>query len=146
MKRDVSIDVFRMFLMCGIIMLHLTAFVDFWRDWKHLAYVLSSCVDGFVLITGYFGTRFSWRKICKLYATAIYCILFVTTVGYLLGSCEDIPHVALNVFKEFWFLHSYAFLICCVPLVNHVFETCSARRCFSILLPTMIVVLCGDVL
>ena len=82
--RNSAIEMYRVILMGGIIMLHITGFQEFWSDWRHLTFLLLPCVDGFVLITGYFGTKFSLRKLCKLYATALWCIVLVSLLYHLI--------------------------------------------------------------
>lgn len=116
-KRNGAIDVYRVALMAGIVLLHIVGQQQFWAEWRHLAFLLLSCVDGFILITGYFGVSFKWRKVVLLYITMAYCLL----VSAMFVDAGRLGFM-VKAFKEYWFLHSYAFLLCCAPLVNLVFE------------------------
>ena len=141
--RNSAIELYRVILMGGIIMLHITGFQEFWSDWRHLTFLLLPCVDGFVLITGYFGTKFSLRKLCKLYATALWCIVLVSLLYHLIVGDLGVRVFAkdvLAIFKEFWFLHSYAFLLCFAPLVNLVFERCGKHEQLKLFLPICAVI------
>jgi surface polysaccharide O-acyltransferase-like enzyme len=141
--RNSAIELYRVVLMGGIILLHITGFQEFWADWRHLTFLLLPCVDGFVLITGYFGTKFSLRKLCKLYATALWCIVLVSLLYHLIVGDLGVRVFAkdvLAIFKEFWFLHSYAFLLCFAPLVNLVFERCDKREQLKLFLPICAVI------
>ncbi len=84
MKRNPAIDLFRLLLMLGIVALHLVSMTQYWAQTRHIAYLLLSCVDGFILITGYFGLRFSIRKIAKLYLVAFWSLLMVCGLQHFL--------------------------------------------------------------
>lgn len=84
MKRNPAIDLFRLLLMMGIVVLHLISMAQYWAQMRHVAYLLLPCVDGFVLITGYFGLRFSIRKIVMLYLVAFWSLLMVRGLQYFL--------------------------------------------------------------
>ena len=76
MKRDARIEFFRCMLMFGICLLHTvgnSGHNDYW-----LSSMLAFCVDGFVLISGYFGIKFSWKKILSLEITSIWCAFLST--------------------------------------------------------------------
>ena len=142
-SRNSAIELYRVVLMVGIILLHITGFREFWGHWKHLAFLLLPCVDGFVLITGYFGTKFSLRKLCYLYATALWCVSLVVLLYHLLTVDFHIMILAkdmLKIFRECWFLHAYAFLLCFAPLINHVFDSCDKHEQIRLFLPVCMVI------
>lgn len=73
MKRDCSIELYRVILMFGIVLLHTVGKGDVRAPW--IGCLLKFCVTGFVFISGYFGIKFSWGKIGRLYAVAAFCAL-----------------------------------------------------------------------
>lgn len=107
-KRDLGIEVLRCMLMLGVCLVHtLAAGIDVTERFSSLAWMrgLVGCsVDGFVFISGYYGIRFSWKKILMLYAVAIF---YSTITG-------DPKAVA----GGFWFLHAYAALTVIAPILN----------------------------
>ena len=142
-SRNSAIELYRVVLMGGIILLHITSFDEFWANWRHLTFLLLPCVDGFVLITGYFGTKFSLKKLCYLYATALWCIAVVVLLYHsIMGDLYvmTLANDMLKIFKEFWFLHAYAFLLCFAPLVNHAFDRCDRSEQIRLFLPICIVI------
>ena len=69
--RDGAVELYRVALMYGICLLHTVNFGGYQKWW--LANVLYTCVVGFVFISGWFGIRFSWMKLAKLYGIGCYC-------------------------------------------------------------------------
>lgn len=139
MKRNPAIDLFRLLLMMGILVLHLISMEQYWTQMRHVAYLLLPCVDGFVLITGYFGLRFSIRKIVMLYLVAFWSLLMVCGLQHFLDGgvcvCEY-----FRLFKELWFLHAYALMMCFTPMVEAVFDSSNNLKAKAILMPVLFVV------
>jgi len=77
MKRNPSIELYRCLLMYGICLLHAVTQCGHNVPW--LANVLTTCVVGFVFISGWFGVKFTWWKLVKLYGIGTYAalVLFV---------------------------------------------------------------------
>ena len=73
MKRDCSIDVYRVCLMFGICLLHSITQAGHNVAWA--ANMLSWCVPGFMFISGWFGIKFSIAKVLKLYGISFYCAI-----------------------------------------------------------------------
>lgn len=91
-QREANIEVYRVALMFGICLLHTIGFGGYAAPW--MQNILSSCVVGFVFISGWFGVKFSCRKLVKLYGIGLYCamvfgILSVIGVGGGRGSLGD---------------------------------------------------------
>lgn len=145
MKRDSAIELFRILLIFGICLLHVGVV-----SWFSSALV--SCVPGFVLISGYFGIRFSWRKILKLYLVAMYASLVIP----LVGGCWSLSSYFLEALRVwnirldsvqpsgFWFLHAYAIMSVLTIPVEMVLEgeltREKAQRLWRISLPVLIAV------
>ena len=73
-KREESIEAFRVLLMLGICLLHVCG-TQCGHPTQWLANMLYWCVPGFVFISGWFGMRFSLKKIIRLYGLALYAAL-----------------------------------------------------------------------
>ena len=84
MKRDCSIDAYRVCLMFGICLLHSITQAGHNVAWA--ANMLSWCVPGFMFISGWFGIKFSIGKVFKLYGISLYCaVMFVAFDGVVSG-------------------------------------------------------------
>ena len=68
--REASIELLRVLLMFGICFLHSVSAGPLNRAW--VANVFMPCVGGFAFISGWFGIRFSARKIMLLYLTVFW--------------------------------------------------------------------------
>lgn len=118
-KRDTSIELYRVMLMFGICLLHAIGQSLEPKAW--MCNILSSCVVGFVFISGWFGIKFSWMKLAKLYGIGIYCALVYGVVASWGESNLLIAAPKLAWFKlthDFWFLHAYALMMCLTAVVN----------------------------
>lgn len=116
MKRNASIDFLRALMMLGIVLLHIVASPERWETWRSVACMLLPCVVGFVFISGYFSVKFSWRKLAALYGTAFWCLGVIWVIsGASFGEMVE-------MFKDKWFLHAYAILMCGAPLVAVALE------------------------
>lgn len=156
MKRDPSIELYRVFLMLGICVLH-AAYASM-ETFHWLDTGLAWCVDGFVFITGYFGCRFDWRKIVRLNLTALWCGLIVATGWWLFARSSicskvwlqnvgfaDIPNWGFGEFAHevagsmnAWFLTAYVLMLCLVPIVNLAFDSKSVN--VNVLIPILVAV------
>lgn len=136
MKRDVNIELYRCLLTLGIVILHVIGLYG--KEWHWLSSAFVWCVPWFVFITGWFGGRFSFRKVATLYGIALYCFLVSNGVGILLGN--DANHmvgflknvgdvfasgklvgwltVSWFIFLDHWFIHAYIGMIMLAPIVD----------------------------
>lgn len=140
--RDPEIELLRVLLMLGICIVHIINIgrAPGWVDsltWLHGLVVCS--VVGFVFISGYYGIRFSFAKLLRLYGVAFYCAFVSALIYTVCGhSVSDAWHAAYNqICNGWWFLHAYAVMMTMTPLVNVVFEIAERRRtlmaCSSVL-------------
>ncbi len=116
MKRNAAIEVFRLGMMFGIVLLHVITKTGHCH--RGLDNLLSPCVLGFVFISGYFGIRFSWTKIVRLFALALSCSSFMYVTGWLCGQYEFSLSQCLNEVRGYWFLYAYIALMMLSPLIN----------------------------
>lgn len=137
MKRDASIESYRILLMFGIVLLHAAGKGVIRAPW--LGNLLKFCVTGFVFISGYFGIRFSWGKLAKLYLLAAWCAL----LGSLFSISTSDSNICIDVLaamKRYWFLHAYAILMMFSPVLNKALDAADPRNSFKLFLPLMILV------
>lgn len=142
-KRDTSVELYRATLMLGICFIHCVTYSGLDRHmWA--GYLLRSCVDGFVFITGYFGMRFKLSKLMGLFSISIlcgdliFCLAVVTRGNVVFGveACKLLHWYCL----EPWFVVAYAFLMFMAPIVNFIVDKCSDRLRLELLVPVLVLV------
>lgn len=115
-KRDWSLDLYRALLMYGICLLH----SSYWAasvKCAWLEHVLLFCVTGFVFISGWYGIKFTFRKLVGLYGIALYAAFCVSIVGYLQNGVWGLK-IVRSFFLTYWFLNAYAVLMMFSPAIN----------------------------
>ena len=117
--RDNQIEVFRCLMMLGICLLHAITQGGHVVRWADNA--LHTCVVGFVVISGWFGIKFGWRKVFRIVALTAWCALVVSTL-FLFHDQDPSWNVwwrrVMYSFKSWWFVWAYVFLMMMAPLVN----------------------------
>ena len=119
-KRNQSIDAYRCLLMFGICALHAVTQGGHNAPW--MANCLTWCVTGFAFLSGWFGIRFKYWKVVKLYAVSFYCAAIVFAFNFAFGMSSGARDV-LNIATGQWYLNAYAVLMCFAPILN---EGCRA--------------------
>lgn len=118
--RNPSIELYRIGLMFGICLLHSISFGTYKCVWA--SNILCSCVVGFVFISGWFGVKFSWRKLAKLYGIGLYAALVFGLLSWLIGDVDTFCGALMlgwhKLIHGIWFLHAYAFMIMLSPAIN----------------------------
>lgn len=103
----------------------------------------------FVMISGYFGIRFSPKGLFKLLAKT-----FVLAVPLMVSYClirhlgirELVKSVLFISHTPFWFIRSYIILFLMAPVINHYLENITpTRRCYLMLALGWIAVYLGTV-
>ena len=133
--RDGNVELLRLVLMFFICMIHAVGYVDArWCHW--LTNVSFVGVLGFVLISGYYGMRFSVAKVVRLEGVAVGCaatVVAAAAASDALGVSACLPpfgaawgREALVLFKGWWFVHAYVVMTCLAPLVERVFADAQA--------------------
>ena len=118
MRREYSVDLYRILLMYGICLLH--TITQGGHQLRGLDNALLSCVDGFVFISGYFSMTVEWRKIIRLIFTAIFCLGVSSIVGVALFdfSSQEVMSFFVRRLNEYWFLWAYIVLMLLSPLLD----------------------------
>lgn len=130
MKRNPSIELYRIGLMFGICLLHAIDQGGYVR--RGLDNLVHTCLTGFVFITGYYGIRFKWSKILKLLGVALYCALPIAYLKTTIFGWEG-PFVlhyfsCARALKVCWFLWSYIALLMLAPIVNPLVDQINRNR------------------
>lgn len=125
-KRNPAIELLRIVLMFGICWLHCSSQGGAFRETKCLYYLLRPCVVGFVFISGYFGMRFSWRKIAKLVLLCVWCAACSLIIKNLAdGSARWFDFgkdLIFAVAHGYWFVWSYILLMMVAPILDKSVE------------------------
>ena len=139
-ERNYGVELFRVLLVWGICFLHSVSQGIYTMGW--LVNSLLFCVDGFVFITGYYGTSFKWSKILKLYGTSIYAGIIVGLVALCCDYIEGNDWVVL--FKtikksalDLWFFNAYIIVLCFAPIIEKILLKKDRIR---VLLPILLLV------
>lgn len=100
-------------------------------------YLTIVSVDVFVLISGWFGIRFSLKKLSSL----LFQVLFFVVVGGII--CFDqLQHLAIGGIlgalvmgnSEYWFIKVYLLLMLFIPIINSYIENNSKKQLEFVLL------------
>lgn len=119
--RDGSIELYRVLLMLGVCILH--SITKCGHTNSYVADALKPCVVGFVFISGWYGVRFSVRKLIKLYGLVAYASLVILLFGWFLGAINgSLLQFWIRNFRGYWFVNSYAILMMFAPLVDYVID------------------------
>ena len=119
-NRNVNIDAYRIFLMYGICMLHSITQAGHNRAW--IANMFEWCVPGFAFISGWYGVRFTWSKLFRLFLTSVYCVMvFFLFDAAVNGGKIDYSRIYTTAVNQ-WFLTAYAVMMCLAPLIDIALE------------------------
>ena len=132
-KRDSSIELLRIITMFMILLVHTNYFV-FGEPTDHSMTSFLRClfealtvssVLVFMLITGYYGTRFSFSKIAGLVYQVLFCVVVISTFYVIKkGTCQLYDYM----FWHYWFVNAYIGVVICAPLVNAAIKSISQRQ------------------
>lgn len=100
--------------------------------------LLLPCVVVFVFISGWYGIRFSIKKLIGLYGVALWAGLVYATLSSLIVKTPFVP-VFRNVMLHAWFLNAYAMLMVLAPILNLAVERLSWRQLSPFLIAVFIV-------
>jgi len=143
--RNSNIELLRIISMMMIMVLHFLGHSkNVWEGglsadmliWNMNESLCISATAIFVLISGYFGIRFTFRKLLSLY---LQCFIW-GLVGYLLYAlCANTPPVKLSTLfgrvfafthNKWWFVNTYLELIFLAPLLNAAIEYFNKKQHF----------------
>ena len=113
--RNSGLDLFRCVLTYGICVYH-AFFLGGGNGFE--SRIWTWCVPGFAMLSGYYGVRFSFKKIIHLWSIAAICNLFPVILcscnaKYVREGCGYISYIHGN-----WYLMAYTILILFSPMIN----------------------------
>ena len=137
--RNSSIELLRILLMVFIVMHHVVssviapAFSS--HAWACLDVFLHTAVVIFVLISGYFGIRFSWKRLLSLVLQVLfYSVLLFIIVALIKGRWSGAIFAFLPFSNNYyWFVTIYLQLYLVSYFINYLFEHCSDKEFFALL-------------
>lgn len=137
-KRNSSIDVFRCLMMFGIVWLHCITQGGYLR--RGLDNILFSSVVGFVVISAWFGIRFSWKKVLRIVGIGLYGALIAASVLVVRqesGTWVKWLSLFAQNFVGRWYVWAYVMLMMLSPLLERAIVGCCAdkKRLKEILVP-----------
>lgn len=147
--RDSNVELLRIIIMFLILLLHANflvfgkpldySFKSFTRSFAE-AFTLTP-VNIFILITGYFGTSFSLKKVMSLVYQVIFCVVPISLILYALGFISlEYHYFACH---KYWFINAYIGLLVIVPLLNISIEKFTQKQFKSLLITFYIIALIG---
>lgn len=122
-SRDYGVELYRVLMMFGICMIHAVG-LGGGKGSGWVSSALLSCVCGFVFISGYYGIRFKWIKLVKLYGLAAFAAALSTLAYHWVdpSACGNMSWRFAYTFRDYWFLNAYAVLMLMAPLLNVALE------------------------
>ena len=99
--------------------------------------VLVPAVNCFMLISGYFGIRFSIDKMLQFMLQAFFCFIIGTAVNYVVWddfSLRKMIHIFPILTDQWWFLTIYFAIFIISPVINKGIESISKRQFAFILM------------
>ena len=118
MKRNSMVEVYRCLMMLGICTLHV---INHLGDWSWAESLLTPCVCGFAVISGWFGIKCSLSKIIKLYFVQAWCGAIVLIIMQY-TVCVWGGGGFVDWMRGFWFIHAYVLMMLLSPMVDVVLE------------------------
>ncbi len=140
--RQSNFELLRIFCMLGVVTNHVlqTCYpklhsADF--GWANDIRILLMCmsitaVNCFVMISGYFRIKQSWRGFFNLYTQCAFWMLVLTILAFVFldGPVMDIPQKTVFALSGsgYWFMVAYFALYLFAPLLNTAFENQNQRQ------------------
>lgn len=122
-RRNVSIELYRIFLMFGICWLHCCQQGGMFEKTRVIYYLMRPTVVGFVFISGWFGVNCSVIKIAKLFLVSVSCVCLSVLLKYIVtGGASAVADIAYSFVAGYWFLWAYLALLMVSPILNAAIE------------------------
>ena len=145
-KRNYSIELLRIVFMYAMCVEHSISQGGFYRP--GLDHVLDVAVDGFMFISGYYGIKFSLKKVGKMLCLAFWCALILNFARiFIIGDRTFATLISSSVYTiahstGWWFFWSYLVVTCLAPLVGAAFDFLQAKgyglkESMNVILPIM---------
>ena len=106
-----------------------------------LYFFCTVAVSTFILISGYFGINFNWRKILKIWFSVLF-FSWVIVIYKIIGKNDIkgcLPYFLPIISNEFWFISCYFILCGLSPLLNKLVDSLSKRQLKQLVLLNCVV-------
>lgn len=151
--RQSNFELLRIFSMFCIIVYHLLIFAiaPLHSDgiYRALQLPFHIGVPLFVMISGYFGIRFSFRGLVRLLSKAyIYFVPLAALPAVIMhqGFKEIVSNVFMIGFDKLWFLNTYLYLFLFAPVINKFLQDANkSQRIFLLAILTFMSIYIGNV-
>lgn len=148
MARNSSIELLRIISIFLIVLCHVCSLLDWEQalDLNKLVVGVVNCIGNvavscFVLISGYFGIKFKWRKFINLIViTTIYCTI-IAAFRYGNNPKELLMAFLTVPAYNLWFIACYLILMPLAPYINKFADSLDKKE-FRNLIIILIVILC----
>lgn len=147
-KRNSSIEILRIISMYGIVLMH--SFSIFYSSATGInllfgVFINSICnmsVTIFMLISGYYGIKWSEKKMCFLWLEVFfYSIVELIIIGF--KGTVNLKEIYISILpvssKKFWFISSYLIIMIFSKYINGISETLDKYQ-FKVLLTLMLII------
>lgn len=121
MNRDKNIDLFRCLCMLGIVGIHSFTWCD---NTTRIGWALCCpALVGFVMISGWFGINFRWKKLVRILGVVAYGTFISALVlkEFHIGAIIDIC-------KGYWYVWAYVFMMLFSPVIDGFIDRCEDRQ------------------
>ena len=144
-ERNYSIELLRIVFMYSLCVEHSISQGGFYRP--GLDHVLDVAVDGFMFISGYYGIKFSFKKIGGMLALAAWCAFVLNFARiFIIGDRTFATLVSSTAYTiahstGWWFFWSYLVVMCLAPLVGAAFDSLQGgglKEASKVVAPVMI--------
>ena len=146
--RDSNFELLRLILMALIVFHHAITHglgLDSFAEWSNTTLIVKDCemnlflflnnltiyaVNTFVIISGYYGIKSSWKKVGNIIAIVLfYTILFTTIPSLVSGEYHYAIRSLLFIsHSPYWFIICYLMLMLFAPIINKAFEDIDAKK------------------
>lgn len=146
-QRDSNIELLRIVAMLFIVLEHLLIdgthfFAIAHSKEKVIANALIAFlyigVNCFILITGYYGTSFHWKRLLKFYLVCCFIEFVGFMLHYIVGDISLSRSVIANIIfplshSNTWFVRCYVVFLFIVPIINRGIDGLTQKSFLSIL-------------
>lgn len=154
-QRQSNIELLRCFAMLCIIVYHLCLFAlggvpTGTKLYQALQIPLHIGVPLFVLISGYFGIRFSLKGLMRLCSKGYFYFVPLAVIPMLVNNTGGVKDVLRSIFifgfDAQWYLNTYLYLFLFSPIINRYLENITkSQRFYLLAILTFISVYIGNV-
>lgn len=143
-KRNGGVELLRILCMFGFVCLHVIGYSSIApfgsaevksKFLLHLRYVLNIGVDVFAFISGFYGIKFSIRKVFILLYIGVFSSICVFLAEIFFFDVEFKIISLVQIFLNNWYFREYLILFLLVPFFNSFFDNIQKEQIKKIILP-----------